>query len=108
MATRAVMREKIAKNPLPIIVDPEGVIILGHERYYALKKMKRKIDFDVYDVPERIALKYRLVDCRISNQNPNVRLKMFHRELTTNYKKYEPKPVKKSTPKRKPKNKPRD
>jgi hypothetical protein len=90
MIKRAIVREKTAKDTFPIIVDKDGLIVLGHERYYALEEMGKEIDYKVYDLPEKVADKYRIVDCRISMQNPNVRLKPFYQELTNNYKEYVP------------------
>lgn len=88
MMSRAVTREKSQKvtgQKVPVVVDKEGVIVIGHERYYALTKMGKKINAEAYDIPEDKAAKYRMVDCRVSPQNPSVRLKPFYKEITTLY-----------------------
>ena len=90
MMRRAVMREKSCKYHLPIIVDKEGVIVLGHERYFALTELGKEIPVAAYNIPDDQALKYRMVDCRISQQNPSSRLKLFYNEIKEHYVLFKP------------------
>lgn len=49
----------------PIVVDPEGVIIVGHTRYLAMVEMGiTSVQVYVADLPEDKAREYRLVDNR--------------------------------------------
>lgn len=53
----------------PIVVDKEGVIIVGHGRYEALKFLNREITDDmikVIDLPEDKATAYRLADNKLN------------------------------------------
>jgi hypothetical protein len=89
MLNFAIIREKGGRTSnFPIIADKKGVIILGHEKYYAQKEMGKKITYKTYDIPEEVAYKYRLVDCRVANRSSMNRLKPFYEELFNNYEEY--------------------
>ena len=53
----------------PIVVDKDGVIIVGHTRYLAAKKLRmKKAPVHVMDVDEATARAYRVADNRLGEQ----------------------------------------
>ena len=47
----------------PIVTDKKGVIIVGHTRYYAARKLAySKVPVVIADLPEKEANEYRIVD----------------------------------------------
>lgn len=68
--------EKFGMNQ-PIVVDKDGVIIVGHGRYEALKHLGREITDDmikVVDLPKKEAAAYRLADNKLNESDWDMEL----------------------------------
>lgn len=76
----------------PIVVDPDGVIVTGHTRYAALRKLgAEQVPVIVADLPEAKIKEYRVLDNRVSeltdwaHDDLVAELREFDAELLSEY-----------------------